>query len=116
MGARTQVWKALPVGWRFESFPAYHHSVLFPGSSAVERRAVNALVGGSIPSLGATFKELSMSRHVIQKRTNNRTVLKKLTIPGQLHCAFCEPNKGCNATGKRRPRSDKYKDHRKGLK
>ena len=38
-------------------FPTIRASSVFPGSSVVERRTVNPLVGGSNPSRGANFKK-----------------------------------------------------------
>lgn len=29
-------------------------------------------------------------------------------------CPMCQPNRGCNSHGKRKPRSDKHKTERKG--
>ena len=53
-----------------------------------------------------------MARPGIQKkRTTNRTVLNKLNRV-HLNCPHCPPNQGENASGKRRPRPDKHKNHR----
>jgi hypothetical protein len=46
------------------------------------------------------------------KRTTNSSVLNKLNRE-HLNCAHCPPNRGENASGKRRPRPDKHKDHRR---
>jgi hypothetical protein len=51
-----------------------------------------------------------------EKRTKHRKVLKLLQrnqlVKGQ-RCAYCAPGKGCNSAIKRRPRSDKHKNHRR---
>ncbi len=39
-------------------FPTIRASLIFPGSSVVERRTVNPLVGGSNPSRGANFQKI----------------------------------------------------------
>jgi hypothetical protein len=47
------------------------------------------------------------------KRESNRTVVNRENRV-HLNCPICPPNQGENASGKRRPRSDKYKSSRKG--
>ena len=49
----------------------------------------------------------------IDKLETNKTVVNKADRV-HLNCAFCPPNQGENASGKRIPRTDKYKSKRKG--
>jgi hypothetical protein len=48
-----------------------------------------------------------------EDQTANRTVYNRARRR-HLNCAFCPPNQGENASGKRHPRADEYKTHRKG--
>ena len=46
-----------------------------------------------------------------EDKTANRTVYNRARRR-HLNCPICPPNQGENASGKRRPRSDKHKNHR----
>ncbi len=43
----------------------------------------------------------------------NKKIKKLREKRQEIHCGFCPYNKGDNALGKRRPRSDKHKNHRR---
>lgn len=49
-----------------------------------------------------------------KKVTTNKKALKMLNRP-HINCVFCNIGDGCNGT-KKKPHSDRYKNHREGLK